>query len=72
MENKEIQFKTNLNCGGCVSKVQNDLDNLLGKDQWTVNTDNPDKILTIKGEVTPEKIIEIVKSKGFTIEVLGD
>lgn len=72
MENKEIQFKTNLNCGGCVSKVQNDLDNLLGKDQWTVNTDNPDKILIIKGEVTPEKVIEIVKSKGFTIEILGD
>lgn len=72
MENKEILFKTNLNCGGCVSKVQNDLDNLLGKDRWTVNTDNPDKILTIKGEVTPEKVIEIVKSKGFTIEILGD
>ena len=27
MENKELKFKTNLDCGGCVSKVQADFDN---------------------------------------------
>lgn len=27
MENKKMTFKTNLNCGGCVAKVQNDFDN---------------------------------------------
>lgn len=30
MENKELKFKTNLNCGGCVSKVQSDFDNAAG------------------------------------------
>ncbi|MDO4228425.1 MAG: hypothetical protein Q4C98_01300 [Capnocytophaga sp.] len=70
MENKEIQFKTNLNCGGCISKVQNDLDNALGKDKWAVDTDNPNKILTIKRDIAPEKVMEIVKRKGFNIEIL--
>lgn len=70
MENKELQFKTNLNCGGCVSKVQNELDDALGKDQWSVDTDNPDKILRVNSDVSTEKIIEIVKSKGFNIEFL--
>ena len=26
MENIELKFKTNLNCGGCVSKVQSDFE----------------------------------------------
>ena len=26
MESKNLQFKTNLNCGNCVAKVQGDLD----------------------------------------------
>lgn len=70
MEKKEMRFKTSLNCSGCVSKVQNDLDTILGKEGWAVDTDNPDKILTVKKEVAPEKIVEIVKGKGFNIELL--
>lgn len=69
MENKELQFKTNLNCGGCVSKVKADLDNAEGISQWNVNTDNPDKILTVNAEgISEDAIIAIIKSKGFTAE----
>ena len=45
MENKEFQFKTTLDCGGCVSKVKSDLDNTEGISQWNVDTANADKIL---------------------------
>lgn len=72
MENKEFQFKTNLNCGGCVSKVQADLDNADGICEWKVDTANSDKILTIQSEgITEEEVEAIVKSKGFKIELLN-
>ena len=59
MENKEFQFKTNLNCGGCVSKVKSDLD-------------NADKILTVSSKgITEEEVIAIVKSKGFKAEPIA-
>jgi len=69
MENKELQFKTNLNCGGCVSKVKADLDNAEGINEWNVNTENPDKILSVNSTgITEEAIINIIKSKGFNAE----
>ncbi|WP_286843862.1 MULTISPECIES: heavy-metal-associated domain-containing protein [Sphingobacterium] len=66
MESKEFQFKTNLTCGGCVSKVSADLDSVDGIYEWNVDTTNADKILTVKAEgVSEEEIIEIIKKKGF-------
>lgn len=72
MEHTNLSFKTNLQCGGCVSKVQAELDQAVGVDQWNVDTENPDKILTIKdNNIAAEEIEKIIKSKGFTIEQLS-
>lgn len=72
MENKELQFKTNLNCGGCVSKVKADLDHELGASNWNVDTDNPDKILTVSiTNADKDKVTQIVKSKGFNIKFIA-
>lgn len=57
MENKEFQFKTNLNCGGCVSKVQPDFDNADGVCHWSVDTSNADKILSVSSSDIPRKIL---------------
>lgn len=71
MENKNFQFKTTLNCGGCVAKVKSDLDNTQGIGEWNVDTDNADKILTVQSEgATEDEIIAIIKSKGFKAEPL--
>lgn len=64
MENKNLQFKTNLNCGGCVSKVKAELDSADGVCDWNVDTANPDKILTINADgITEEEVIALVKEK---------
>lgn len=34
MENKEFQFKTNINCGGCVASVKPHLDSAEGVCEW--------------------------------------
>jgi len=69
MENKELKFKTTLNCSGCVSKVQNDLDNSEGISTWAVDTEDEGKILTISSHgITEDEIIAIVRKKGFKAE----
>ncbi|HRE51168.1 MAG TPA: heavy-metal-associated domain-containing protein [Flavitalea sp.] len=72
MENKEFRFRTNLNCGGCVSKVKADLDNAEGLSEWNVDIDNADKILTVKSKgITKDEVAAIIKSKGFKAEPLN-
>ncbi|NLN26346.1 MAG: hypothetical protein GX163_12035 [Bacteroidetes bacterium] len=59
---KELKFKTTLSCGGCVSKVQSDLDSAVGSSNWHVDTDNPEKILTIQAEeISKDEIIAIIE-----------
>ena len=48
METKAYRFKTNLQCGNCVSKVKPALDTAEGIVRWDVDTENPDKILTVE------------------------
>lgn len=69
MENKELKFKTSINCGGCVSKVKPVLDSTEGIKNWNVDTDNADKILTVESDgIAEDKVVEIIKAKGFNIE----
>lgn len=71
MENKAIQFKTNINCGGCVASVKPHLDKAVGSGQWQVDTANKDKVLTVTSEaVTENDVIETVEKAGFKIEAL--
>ena len=71
MDNQELKLKTNLNCGGCVSKVQADFDNAQGISNWSVNINNSDKILTVSSKgITEDEVIKIVQGKGFKAEII--
>ena len=71
MENKNLQFKTNINCGGCVATVKPHLDNADGICHWEVDTTNKDKVLTVKSTgITEEQVIETIQTAGFKIEHL--
>ncbi|MCZ2356741.1 MAG: heavy-metal-associated domain-containing protein [Bacteroidia bacterium] len=70
MGNREFRFKTNINCGGCVSSVKPHLDGAKGIFEWKVDTTAKEKILTVKtSELTQEQIMEIVQKAGFKIEL---
>lgn len=72
MENQEFQFKTNINCGGCVASVKPHLDSAEGVCEWNVDTANKDKILTVKSEgITEKQVIETVQKAGFKIEPIA-
>lgn len=69
---KELHFKTNINCGGCVTAVTPHLNNTEGIVTWNVETTNTDKILTVKSiGITEQEIIEKVQKAGFKIEPIS-
>jgi len=69
---KTLQFKTNINCGGCIARVTPKLNEVKGIQSWKVDTDNPDKILSVETEtLTNEPVIEAVKKAGFYIQPLS-
>ncbi len=73
MENKHktLQFKTNINCGGCVATVTPFLNEIEDISHWEVDTTNKDKILTVETEINEQQIIETVLKAGFKIEPLN-
>lgn len=65
-----LKFRTNLSCGSCVAAVKPHLDGDPGIREWTVDTAEPHKVLTVKGDnLTAEVIAHHVASAGF--KVLG-
>jgi copper chaperone len=70
---KNLKFKTNINCGGCIATVTPHLNALKGVTNWSVDTNNPSKILTIEAEeATPTQIINILGAIGYKAELLTD
>lgn len=66
-----LKFKTNINCGGCIAKVTPELNAAEGICHWNVDTNNPNKILTVEADsASKEQVIEVVKRAGFKIEEL--
>ncbi|MCH2230410.1 MAG: heavy-metal-associated domain-containing protein [Crocinitomicaceae bacterium] len=64
-------FKTNINCGNCIKSITpilNELDNI---ELWKVDTENPNKVLTVTIDDEDFNSIEnAIKSAGFKIERL--
>ncbi|MDI9862769.1 heavy-metal-associated domain-containing protein [Flectobacillus sp. DC10W] len=69
---EKLKFKTNINCGNCVSKVSPFLNQVEEIENWKVDTSIPEKILTVEGEdLSSERIKEVVESAGFEITVIA-
>ncbi len=64
---KKSQFKTNINCNNCIRSVTGFINDVDGIQNWEVDTDNPDKILTVEGDFDIEAIVEAVEDAGFDI-----
>jgi len=63
---KTLRFKTNINCGDCISKVTPYLDGNEYIESWDVDTTNPDKIMTVSGDdITADLVINTINETGF-------
>lgn len=63
---KRYQFKTTINCGGCVAKVTPHLNSNSEIKNWNVDINNPEKILTVETEsLQQEEVKGIIEKLGF-------
>ncbi len=67
-----VQFKTNIKCSGCIAKVTPVLNQAVGEDNWEVDIQNPDKVLTVSAHgISEARIQSAVEEAGFKAEKLG-
>jgi copper chaperone len=66
-----LKFKTNIKCSNCVAQVTPHLNSVEGIDKWEVDTNNPNKILTVNTtKVKADQIKDIVRKAGYVAETL--
>ena len=68
-----LKFKTNIKCSGCIAKATPFLNKAVGEENWEVDLQNPDKILTIATDeaVSEEELIQLVQDAGYKAERVG-
>ncbi|MEO9005116.1 MAG: cation transporter [Ginsengibacter sp.] len=67
---KTIQVKTNIMCGSCVAKVTPVLNKEIGENNWKVDLQNPNKILTATTDLEKTDVIKAVRNAGYKAEIL--
>lgn len=67
-----LKFKTNIKCGGCIATVTPHLNALPGLDEWAVDTNVPEKILTVSGSTSTltQEVVETLKKAGYEAELI--
>ena len=67
-----LKFKTNIKCGGCIAAVTPHLNKLSDIQKWEVDTNSPDKVLTIEGKqgIDDQEIINVLENAGYNAEKL--
>lgn len=70
---KTLKFKTNIKCSGCIAAVTPHMNAAKTISNWSVDTTNPSKILTVQGEDLSEaEVIEQITKAGYTLEKTED
>jgi copper chaperone len=68
----QYTFKSNINCGACVAKVTDALNDMLGENAWKVDTSVKDKPLTIESDALDlEKLETVLSGLGYKIQPLA-
>ena len=68
-----LKLKTTIKCSGCIAKATPFLNEAVGEENWEVDVQNPDKVLTIVSdkELSEQEVIKAVQDAGFKAEKLN-
>jgi len=64
------KFKTNIKCSACVTKATAPLNETVGESKWSVDLNDPFRILSITGEIHETKMKEALGKVGYKAERL--
>jgi copper chaperone len=68
---RTLKFRTNIKCLGCVAAVRPYLNQVKEIKNWEVDTDNPEKVLTVEAEnISVNSVIKKVKEAGYIAEMI--
>lgn len=68
---KTIELKTNIMCDACIAKVTPTLNQVIGENNWKVDTTNPKKVLTVATDDLSEADVKnAVEKAGYKAENL--
>jgi len=56
-----MTIDSKINCGGCIAKVQGDLDALCGSGTWSVDTTVANKPLTFSDDVDVDDVLDVLE-----------
>lgn len=66
---KELRFKTSISCSGCIAAVKPFIEKVVGEQEWSVDTTDRDKLLTVRSsKASVSQIVDAVKEAGYKIE----
>ena len=63
-----LKFKTTMKCNGCVQTVTPFLEQANNIQNWSVDLQNPDRVLTVQTEGNAEEIKNLLKEAGYQAE----
>ena len=56
-----------INCGGCIAKVNTDLNELLGEGNWSVDTSLPNKPLTFSDDADVDDVLDVLEKHNICL-----
>lgn len=64
------KFKTNIKCSGCIATVTPFLNKTVGENNWQVDLQAPEKVLTVNtdGTVNESEVIRSLQEAGYRAE----
>mgnify|MGYP003110815493 FL=1 len=66
---KKAVYKTNINCGNCLSTVTPFLNELKELSEWSVDLSSKDRLLTVKAEnIDSDRVVQAIEQAGFKAE----
>ena len=68
-----LKFKTTIKCFGCLSKVTPVLNEAVGEDNWELDLQTQDKVLTVATDekVSGELVVSAIEKAGYKAEKLN-
>jgi copper chaperone CopZ len=65
---KDTKFKTTIKCSGCVAAVTPFLNEAAGAGNWSVDLNDPSKVLTVHNDTDQAKIVKAMEKAGYRAE----
>lgn len=66
-----LKFKTNIKCGGCIATVTPFLNGDENIENWQVDLESADRILTVETVHSADEVTELVKKAGYNAEEIS-